>query len=65
MLASGPIRLAHPELSSLLKTRKIEEEVKRYKEKERGELFELSLKKSTDFPLIVLLPREELFIKEQ
>jgi len=46
-------------------SRKREKEEKREKEKEIREHYELSMKKCTNFPLIVLLPMDDLFIKEQ
>ena len=46
-------------------SRKREKEEKREKEKEIREHYELSMKKGTNFPLIVLLPMDELLIKEQ
>jgi len=46
-------------------SRKREEEEKREKEKEIREHYELSMKNGTNFPLIVLLPMDKLFIKEQ
>jgi len=48
-----------------LKTRKREDEENREKENERREHSKLSLKKSTNFPFVVLLHREKLFIKKQ
>jgi len=46
-------------------SRKREKEEKREKEKEIREHYKLSMKKVTNFPLIVLLPMDELSIKEQ
>jgi len=48
-----------------LKTRKKEEGGNIEKKKEIREHSELSLKKNTNFPCIILLPSEELFIKDQ
>jgi len=46
-------------------SRKRENKEKREKEEEIREHYELSMKKGTSFPLIVLLPMDELFIKVQ